>query len=206
MGIDIDHRYERRARRKNPRSRNIYLSMLAKLYRLLSKKTTSKFNQIVYRRLCQSRNNRPPLSLSRLIKLYKAANKTERKQAGDAAVPAMDKEITKVAVCVGTITDDKRIFFVPKVRVCALRVTASARARILKAGGQVLTFDQLAQEYPKGGKDCLLLQGPVKARKVYKHFGLAPGQKYSKTKPYSISHGPKFDRNWRKRRVHHLKK
>ena len=33
---------------------------------------------------------------------------------------------------VGTITDDKRLFEVPTVRVAALRVTDAARARILK--------------------------------------------------------------------------
>lgn len=35
---------------------------------------------------------------------------------------------------VGTITDDVRLFEVPKLRVCALRVTETARARILKVG------------------------------------------------------------------------
>jgi hypothetical protein len=33
---------------------------------------------------------------------------------------------------VGTITDDTRLYEVPKLRVCALRVTETARARILK--------------------------------------------------------------------------
>lgn len=33
---------------------------------------------------------------------------------------------------VGTITDDVRLYEVPKLRVCALRVTETARARILK--------------------------------------------------------------------------
>ncbi len=64
----------------------------------------------------------------------------------------------KVAVVVGTITDDIRLLNVPKLQVCALRVTESARARILNAGGQVLTFDQLALRAPKGEK-TVLLQG-----------------------------------------------
>lgn len=38
----------------------------------------------------------------------------------------------KIAVQVGTITDDARMFDVPKLRVCALRFTETARARILK--------------------------------------------------------------------------
>lgn len=42
------------------------------------------------------------------------------------------------------------------VQVCALRVTAGARRRILKAGGQVMTFDQLAVTTPKGQGTVLL--------------------------------------------------
>jgi len=39
-----------------------------------------------------------------------------------------------------------------------LRVTSGARARILKAGGEILTFDQLALKAPTG-KNTVLLQG-----------------------------------------------
>ena len=42
---------------------------------------------------------------------------------------------------VGTVTDDVRPLDVPKLTVAALRVTETARARILKAGGKVLTLD-----------------------------------------------------------------
>ena len=38
----------------------------------------------------------------------------------------------KIAVIVGTVTDDVRVYEVPKLRVCALRFTATARARIVK--------------------------------------------------------------------------
>ena len=44
------------------------------------------------------------------------------------------------------------------VQVCALRVTESARARILKAGGEIMTFDQLALQAPRG-QNTILLQG-----------------------------------------------
>jgi len=37
-------------------------------------------------------------------------------------------------------------------------VTSGARARILKAGGEILTFDQLALKAPTG-KNTVLLQG-----------------------------------------------
>lgn len=43
-------------------------------------------------------------------------------------------------------------------QVCALHVTEGARARILKAGGEVITFDQLALRAPKGN-NTVLLQG-----------------------------------------------
>lgn len=56
----------------------------------------------------------------------------------------------RIAVVVGTITDDIRVLEVPKLKVCALRVTESARARILKAGGEILTFDQLVLKAPTG--------------------------------------------------------
>ena len=64
----------------------------------------------------------------------------------------------KTAVVVGTITDDKRILSIPKLTVCALRVTNTARTRILKAGGTVMTFDQLAMKAPKG-ENTVLVQG-----------------------------------------------
>jgi ribosomal protein L18E len=56
----------------------------------------------------------------------------------------------KIAVIVGTVTDDTRLYEVPALKVAALRFTETARARILKAGGEVLTFDQLALRAPTG--------------------------------------------------------
>ena len=56
----------------------------------------------------------------------------------------------KTAVVVGTITDDVRVYEVPALKVTALRFTETARARIEKAGGECLTFDQLALRAPLG--------------------------------------------------------
>jgi large subunit ribosomal protein L18e len=53
-------------------------------------------------------------------------------------------------VVVGTITDDKRIQEIPAMKVTALRFTETARARIVNAGGECLTFDQLALRAPTG--------------------------------------------------------
>ena len=44
----------------------------------------------------------------------------------------------------------------PKLKVCALRVTEGARSRIVKAGGSVITFEQLAVESPLGQNTVLL--------------------------------------------------
>lgn len=64
-----------------------------------------------------SKINRPPISLSKVIRLMKKPGR---------------EGLT--AVIVGTVTDDSRIFEVPKLSICAVRVTQTARARILKAG------------------------------------------------------------------------
>lgn len=56
----------------------------------------------------------------------------------------------KIAVVVGTVTDDIRVYEVPSLKVTALRFTETARARIEKAGGECLTFDQLALRAPLG--------------------------------------------------------
>ena len=46
------------------------------------------------------------------------------------------------------------------VQVCALRVTEGARGRILKAGGELMTFDQLALKAPRG-QQTVMLQGKI---------------------------------------------
>lgn len=79
----------------------------------------------------------------------------------------------KTVVVVGTITDDARLLEMPKVTIAALRFTATAKARIIAAGGQALTLDQLALEKPTGA-NTLLLRGPKNAREAVKHFGMGP--------------------------------
>ncbi|OPJ82583.1 hypothetical protein AV530_007012 [Patagioenas fasciata monilis] len=108
MGIDIRHNRDRKVRRREPKSQDIYLRLLVKLYRFLARRTNAPFNKVILKRLFMSRSNRPPLSLSRMV--------------------------------------------------CALRVTQGARSRILRAGGTILTFDQLAMATPKG-KGTVLLSG-----------------------------------------------
>merc|ERR1711973_716907 len=175
MGIDICHKKDRKVRRTRPKSDDIYLGLLVKLYKFLARRTDSKFNEVVLRRLFMSKTNRPPMSIARLV----------RKMKGD-------QRQNKIAVVVGTITDDSRIYEVPKMTVVALHVTEKARERILKAGGEILTFDQLALRAPTG-KNTVLLQGKRTARTANRYFG-APGVPNSTTRPLVRAKGRKFER------------
>ncbi|VDN95054.1 unnamed protein product [Brugia pahangi] len=175
-GIDINHKNDRKVRRKAPKSEDPYLRVLVKLYKYLTRKTGEKFNNIITKRLMMARRHRPPMSLARLVRYMKRGG-----------------NITKIAVVVGTITDDNRIFEIPKLTVAALHVTKGARARIIKAGGEIITLDQLALRAPRG-ENTFLLQGPRKHRLAERHFGPAPGVPHSHTKPLVRSKGRKFER------------
>ncbi|GKZ27873.1 hypothetical protein AbraCBS73388_006210 [Aspergillus brasiliensis] len=186
MGIDLDRHHVRGTHRKAPKSENVYLQVLVKLYRFLARRTESNFNKVVLRRLFMSRINRPPVSLSRIV-----SNVT-------------DSHKGKTIVVIGTVTDDNRLLTVPKLSVAALRFTATARARIEKAGGETLTLDQLALRAPTGA-NTLLLRGPKNAREAVKHFGFGPhSHKACYTlgaiKPYVRSKGRKFERARGRRR------
>jgi len=159
---------------KETKSTNSYLKTLIKLYSFLSRRTESKFNKTIHKRLNQSRLNRYPISISRITRLL----------SRDAQKPAEGKTQfnNRIVAVVGTITNDIRLLNVPEgIRVVALRFTAEARNRITAAKGQCLTFDQLAQIAPTG-KNVLLLRGP-RDREAKRHFGLYPGQRGSHTAP-----------------------
>ncbi|XP_002733428.1 large ribosomal subunit protein eL18-like [Saccoglossus kowalevskii] len=176
MGIDLNHRNLRKVHRKKPRSKDVYLRLLVKLYRFLARRTGAKYNMIVLKRLFMSRANRQPMSIARVTRQMKK--------------PGRDN---KTAVIVGTVTDDLRIFQIPKLKICALHVTEGARSRVLKSGGEIITFDQLALRSPRG-QNTVLLQGPRKSRKAYRHFGKAPGVPNSHTKPFVRAKGRKFEK------------
>ena len=174
MGIDLKAGGRNKHTTKDaPNSNNVYLQLLVKLYKFLVRRAESNFNKVVLHRLFMSRTNKPPLSLSKLIDHMKGKD-------------------GKIAVIVGKVTDDVRTFDVPKLRICALGFSETARARIEKAGGEILTFDQLALIAPKGA-NTVLLRG-TKDREALKHFGRAPGVPHSSTKPYVRAKGRKFEK------------
>ncbi|KAG7286320.1 60S ribosomal protein L18A [Staphylotrichum longicolle] len=74
MGIDLRKHHERSTHRKAPKSDNVYLKLLVKLYRFLARRTDVPFNKVVLRRLFMSRINRPPISLSRIAANLKNGN------------------------------------------------------------------------------------------------------------------------------------
>lgn len=131
------------------------------------------------RSLFLSKINRPPVSISRISK-------------------ALNQEgaESKTIVVVGTVTDDSRIFDLPKATIAALRFTAGARARILKAGGECITLDQLAVRAPKG-QNTLIVRGPRNSREAVRHFGMGP---HKHKAPRILSKGRKFERARGKRR------
>lgn len=98
MGIDLVAGGRRVGHkvRTSPKSDNVYLGLLVKLFRFLARRTDSAFAKVVLKRLYMSKTNRAPLSLSRLARYMK------------------NKE-TSTAVLVGTVTDDVRLLEVPKL-------------------------------------------------------------------------------------------
>ena len=127
-----------------------------------------------------SRTNNAPISTSRLARFMKG-----------------DDKIGKIAVIVGTVTNDTRTLELPALKIAALRFTDEARKSITRAGGECLTLDQLALLSPKGSS-TVLLRGAKKCREVYSHFGhnTSPENPHThdSVKPYVRSKGRKFEK------------
>jgi len=131
-----------------------------------------------------SRKNRRPLSISNIFKQVRKVVKNPKLIIG----------------VVGTVTDDERFLDVPKLNICALRFTKTARVRIVKSGGRAITFDQLALERPTG-KHTVLVQGKRNAREAVRHFHGVRGRLHAA--PYvrpGAKTGRKFERTKHRRR------
>lgn len=131
-----------------------------------------------------SQINNPPISISRLTRYMKG------------------KE-GKIAVIVGAVTDDPRLLDIPQLTIAALRFTETARARIVKAGGECITLDQLALRAPKG-TNTILLRGSKSSRESVSHFGHSTSvtnpHTHDAVKPYVRSKGRKFEKARGRRR------
>jgi len=187
MGIDLKaggRRTGHKTSQSTIKTSNPYILLLIKLYSFLSRRTDSPFCATVLKRLHMSKVNQPPIGLHRLSKYMK--NKDG-----------------KTCVIVSKVTDDVRMMECPKLSVCALGFTETARKRIIAAGGECLTFDQLVLRAPKGS-NTVLLRGP-KNREALSHFGHRTSvnnpHTHSGVKPYVRSKGRKFERARGRRRT-----
>jgi large subunit ribosomal protein L18e len=140
MGIYISSNIgKKRFNRSSIQSKNIYYNMIFKVYRFLTRRTNSKFNFSILKRLQMSRTNQSTISLTRLIRLSL-------------------NNLTKTIVVVGKVLNDDRVINIPKITICALRITNSTKKRIIAAGGTIIRFDQLAVCNPMG-KNTILIRG-----------------------------------------------
>merc|ERR1719434_29682 len=98
MGIDLKHKHLKNKNRWEPRTQDVYLRMLVKLYRFLARRTDSDFNKTVLKRLCMSNINRPPISVSQL------------------SVQMRNKNEEQIAVIVGTVLNDPRLLDLPPMK------------------------------------------------------------------------------------------
>lgn len=98
------------------------------LYRFLARRTNSKFNKIIMKRLFMPRVHRPPIALSKVSEL---ANKPTR--AG------------KIITVVGTVTDDNRFYEVPKMTVSGhyLIVVLTRKIRVFCLQNSFYFFSEL---------------------------------------------------------------
>lgn len=180
MGIDLKaggRRTGHKSSSKVIKSANPYNRLLIQLYQFLARRTDSAFCKTVLKRLYMSKLNSPPIGLYRLAKY-------------------MTSKEDKIAVIVGKVTDDVRMMECPKMTVCALGFTETARKRIVAAGGECLTFDQLALRSPKGS-NTVLLRGP-KSRAAQAFFGhrtsVTNPHTHDGVKPRVRSKGRKFEK------------
>src|SRR6056300_336232 len=170
MGIDLKaggRRTGHKSSMKVIKTQNPYNRLLIKLYKFLARRTDSAFCATIAKRLHMSKVNTPPISLYRLSKY-------------------MTNKDGKIAVIVGKVTDDVRMLECPKLSVCALSFTENARKRIIAAGGECITFDQLALRSPTGS-NTVLLRGPA-SRSALAYFGKSTSvnnpHAYDGVKPY----------------------
>ena len=190
MGVDLTGiQKKKRQVRHHTLSTNPYTKLLIKLYKFLAQRTNSSFNKTVHERLIKSRNNRAPISLSRIATVMKRKTVWNDK-----------KTKAPIAVIVGDVLDDIRMVKIPAIRVCAMRFSKSARARIAGAGGECITFDQLAMTAPTG-KNTFLMRGRKSGRETHKHFGGA-GVPGSHAKPHVSSRGAEIARGRRNGRAY----
>ena len=90
---------------RRTKSTNSYIKTLIKLYSFLNRRTESKFNTVIHKRLNQSRLNRYPISISRVTRTLSQDNAP--------LTEGQTKFNSRIVAVVGTITNDTRLLTVP---------------------------------------------------------------------------------------------
>ncbi|CAA6663424.1 unnamed protein product [Spirodela intermedia] len=162
MGIDlVAGGKSKKTKRTAPKSNDIYLKLLVKLYRFLVRRTGSKFNAVILKRLFMSKINKPPISLSKLLKFMKGRS-----------------------VIVGTVTDDLRVHDDPQSRRECLTFDQLALRAPLGQGTVLLRGPKNAREAVKHfGK------APGVPHSHTKPYVRAKGRKFEKARGRRNSRG-----------------
>merc|ERR1711939_1285810 len=165
MGVDLDRHHVASGHRKAPHSDNPYLKLLHKLFSFLPGRTDSKFNQTVLRRLRMSKVNRPPISLS---KICAVTNNPSSAKAYEG----------KIRAVVGAVTDDNRLYEVPKMTLCASPTPPVPASRRLAANASPSTSSPCAPRLARMWSSSVAPRTPVRPSST---SALAPTRTRSRT-------------------------
>ena len=119
---------------------------------ILSRRTDSKFNAIVLKRLFMSGNNRPPIGLARVARYMRG-----------------DEKKGKIAVVVGKVTDDARLLKCTKVDCMRIDLHRRSPCTYSEGWWRMPYLRPTCIEGTKGN-NTVLLRGRLKARKSYRYF------------------------------------
>ncbi|WEL38301.1 ribosomal protein L18 [Encephalitozoon hellem] len=176
------------ARRKEPRSKNIYLRALSDFYTKVANNTSVLAIKKIAKRLKMSKSDRQPVKISKIV------SELEGSQG-------------KVAVVVAKVLDDDRIMEIPAIKVVALQWSKGVKEKIERYGGSIATLDQLFELCPNMD-DIKLISTDKFARRSAKFWGPAPGEKGSTTYPRANQkcHNREKRIMMKGRKTQHLKK
>ncbi|ORD98735.1 RL18 [Hepatospora eriocheir] len=124
-----------------------------------------------------------PLVLRKIEKRLRTTNRV--RQPVKVSMIAQNEKVASgeyVAVVVAKVLDDEEILKMPPMKILALKISKSARAKIEKNGGSVYTLDQFMKVGGSLDKLEFIAQDP-NHRQSAKYWGLAPGEKGSTAYP-----------------------
>lgn len=176
------------SKRKETRSKNVYLQSLCEFYTRVADNTSVIAIKKIAKRLKMSNSNRQPVKVSMIAK-------------------ELGGSVDKVAVVVAKVLDDDTVMELPAMKIVALKWSKEVKEKVEKYGGSIVTLDQLFKMCPNMDDICLIAQNKF-ARKSSKFWGAAPGERNSSTYPRANQrcHNREKRVMMRGRRTQHLRK